>query len=179
MREVEGELIAAEGAAARGLAARTCEPRVPPEPEPVPVPAPDPELPPAAASPLPEDAPREWEKRFEPGCPESVEAQGLEAPPSSACLPLYEWLLPRGGSIYGVISEPPAFERFGPEFELLERLKMAKGTADLSPAEFRRFQSQNTKPTTRSKATAPSTPPTIAGMSTLEPSLGSNGVYLQ
>ena len=90
MREVEGELIAAEGAVARGLAARSCEPRVPPEPEPVPVPAPDPELVPVPPSPLPEDAPREWEERFETGCPESAEAQGLEVPPSSPCFPLYE-----------------------------------------------------------------------------------------
>jgi len=104
---------------ARGLAARSSSPRVPPEPGPVPVPVPvpDPELTPAAPSPV--DAPRELEERFERGCPESVEAQGLEVPPSSTCFPLYGGLLLGGGSTYGVISEPPAFERFRLEFKFL------------------------------------------------------------
>ena len=77
--------------------------------------------------------------------------------------------------MYGVIAELPALDPFRLEIKFL----FAKGTADLSPACLRRFQSQNKKPTKPRKAIAPSTPPTIAGMFTLETSLGSNGVYLQ
>lgn len=77
--------------------------------------------------------------------------------------------------MYGVIPELPALEPFRLEFKFL----FAKGIADLSPAGLRRFQSQNTKPIKPRKAIAPSTPPTIAGIFTLETSLGSNGVYLQ
>lgn len=81
-RELKGGFAVDEGAVVRGLAAR-----IGPEPEPVPapVPVPDPIPVPVAPSPLPVDAPRELEERFEPGCAESVEAQGLGVPPSSAC----------------------------------------------------------------------------------------------
>ena len=84
-------------------------------------------------------------------------------------------MLLEGGSMYGVISELPALEPFRLEFKFLA----AEGTADLSSTGLRRFQSQNKKPTKPRKATAPSTPPTIAGIFALETSLGLNGVYLQ
>lgn len=87
---MEGGLGVDEGAVARGLAARSCEPFVPPGPEPVPEPEPEPELVPVAPSSFPVDAPRELEERFEPGFPESGDAQGLEVPPSSACFLLYD-----------------------------------------------------------------------------------------
>ena len=81
--------------------------------------------------------------------------------------------------MYGVMYEFPAFEPRWVEFRSWWCGASVEGTVALSPASFRRLQSQYTKPATIKKATAPSTPPTIAGVARLELSLGTNGVYLQ